>query len=198
MEDIFKAKDEKIRKLSNILTKYADGEELGFLFEGHVLKNIDVFGHYGALSLFLIEAQETYEKYANGLFSTPELLSTITEPDSKLRMKDADAQKDQEWINKREKEYKFPISYYFQEENTFFSFIPRVSEEVPCDFYLVAHYAHYTLEEYVKKYKLENKLQDGKIPLDELYNKMIEKINDRKVDVIERPYKTPAKHAKND
>lgn len=198
MDDVFRSKDEKIRKLSNILNKYADGEELSFVFEGHILKNSDVFGHYGALSLFLVEAQETYEKFANGLFSTPELLSSITEPDSKFKMKEADLQKDQEWINKREREYKFPISYYFQEENTFFSFIPRVSEEIPCDFYLLAHYAHYTLEDYVNKCKLNDKLQDGKIPLDELYNKMIEKINERKVNVIERPYTTPAKHLTND
>lgn len=198
MDDVFRSKDEKIRKLSNILRKYADGEELGFVFEGHILKNSDVFGHYGALSLFLVEAQETYEKYANGLFSTPELLSSITEPDSKFKMKEADLQKDQEWINKREKEYKFPISYYFQEENTFFSFIPRVSEEIPCDFYLLAHYTHYTLEDYVNKCKLNNKLQDGKIPLDDLYNKMLEKINDRKINLIEREYISPAKHAVND
>ena len=62
MEDVFRSKDEKIRKLSNILTKYADGAELSFVFEGHELKNNDVFGHYGTLPLFLVEAQETYEK----------------------------------------------------------------------------------------------------------------------------------------
>lgn len=198
MEDVFRSKDEKIRKLSNILTKYADGAELSFVFEGHELKNNDVFGHYGTLPLFLVEAQETYEKYANGLFTTPELLSTITEPNSKIKMKDADIKKDQEWINKREIEFKFPITYHFQEENTFFSFIPRVSEEIPCDFYLLAHYAHYTLEEYVKRCQLNNVIKNGRIPLDELYNKMIEKINDRKLNIIERPYTAPAKHMVNE
>lgn len=193
MEDIFKSKDEKIRKLTNILTKYADAEEVEFLFEGHALKNVDVFGHYGALSLFLIEAQETYESIANGIYSTPELLQSITDG-SKVKMKESETNSDKEWMKNKEKEFKFPISYYFQEENTFFSFIPRVSEEIPCDFYLLAHYTHYTLDEYVKKYKAENKLQNGKVPLDELYQKMIEKINDRKVNVIERAYKEPAKH----
>lgn len=201
MEDVFKAKDEKIEKLSKVLTKFADGEQFEFVFEGHALKNSDVFGHYGALSLFLIDAQETYEKLANGIFSTQELLRPIVAPESKIKIKESDEIKDKEWMEKKEKEkvYKFPISYHFQDENTFFSFIPRVSEEVACDFYLIAHYTMHSLEEYVKKCKMENRLQDGKIPLDELYNKMLEKINERKIMVIERPYTAPAKHiAMND
>lgn len=194
MSSNYKSQDEKIEKLSKILKTFADNEGVEFVFEGHPLKNIDVFGHYGALSLFLVEAQEIYEKIANGNFSTTELLGTIVPPDQKPKMRVEDLKKDEEWMeNKRKnKEYIFPISYYTQEENTFFSFIPRVSEEIPCDFYLIAHYTHYALDEYVKKYKLT--AENGKIPLDELYNKMLTKINDRKLNLVDKEYIAPAKH----
>lgn len=191
--DNFKSQDKKIQKLSKVLCEYADSKNISFLFEGHPLKNVDVFGHYGALSLFLIEAEELYEKIANGLYSTEELLLNILPENSTVKLKDKDKQLDEKWLSEKEVEHKFPINYFSQDENTFFSFVPRVSEQIPCDFYLIAHYSHYTLEEYIKKY--DNKLIDGKIPLDELYQKMLKKINDGKLKVIERPYVAPAKYA---
>ncbi len=178
-----KSEDKKINKLSRVLIKYTEQEGIEFSFGGNVLYPIEALSFFGGLSLFLIEAKDNYEKIHNGIYTVEELMQglgrKIKEPTFEESIKE------QSYLNKIPKTKLFPIDFYEKEEETFFGFIPRISQEIPCDFLTIAHFSHYTLEEYLKIYK-KNKmlLVDGRVPLDPLYDKMVTKINANKVKII--------------
>lgn len=178
-----KAQDKKIQKLSNVLIKYAEQEGVEFSFGGNALYPIEALSFFGGLSLFLVEAKDNYEKVYNSLYTVEELMQSlgkkIKEPSFEETLKE------QAYLNKLPKSKIFPIEFHEKEEETFFGFIPRISQEIPCDFLTIAHFSHYTLEEYLKIYK-KNKmlLIEGKVPLDPLYDKMVNKINANKVKIL--------------
>ena len=64
----FKALDSKVEKLSVILEKYLDSQEVSFVIQGETLYNHEVSAHFGCLSLFLLKAKDVYEKTFNGAF----------------------------------------------------------------------------------------------------------------------------------
>ena len=171
-----KAPDKKIQKLSNLLVRDAESQGLEFSFGGEEVYPLEVFAHFGALSLFLIEAKENYEKIYNKIYTLEELMQPFGRTLPKLTVEQT--LKEKEYLDKQSIKKVFPIDFYEQESDTYFGFIPRISESLPSDFVLISHFAHYTLEEYVKIYK-KNKmlLMDGKIPLDPLYDKMVKTIN---------------------
>lgn len=181
-----KSSDKKIQKLSNLLVRYADSEGIEFSFGGHNLYPIEAFSFFGGLSLFLIEAKDSYEKIYNNLYTTQELMEGIGKKIKNPTMEQLIAE--QEFLDKQNKSKLFPIEFHEQQEDTFFGFIPRISEEIPCDFHTLAHFSHYTVEEYLKIYK-KNKmlLIEGRIPLDPLYDKMVTKINAQQVKIIPAP-----------
>lgn len=178
-----KSEDKKIQKLSNILIKYADQQGVEFSFGGNTLYPVEALSFFGGLSLFLVEAKENYEKIYNNLYTVGELMDglgkKIKEPTPEQ------IKKEEEFFNKQPKTKIFPIELYQKEEETFFGFEPKVSMDIPADFLTIAHFSHYTLEEYLKIYK-KNKmlLIDGKIPLDPLYDKMVTKFNQNKLRII--------------
>lgn len=175
-----KSEDKKIQKLSNILVKYAEKEGIEFAFGGHEIYPVEAFSFFGGLSLFLIEAKEVYEKLYNNLFTVQELMGSmgkkIKEPSLEESMKEAD------YLSKKPINKIFPIEFHQKENDTFFGFIPRINQNVKSDFLTIAHFTHYSLEEYLKVYQ-KNKmlLIEGKIPLDPLYEKMINKINNNQI-----------------
>lgn len=178
-----KSEDKKIQKLSNILTRYAESEGIEFSFGGNALYPIETFAFFGGLPLFMVEAKEHYEKLYNNLYSVEELMTSLGKkiknptPDELL--------KEQEFLKNQPINKPFPVDLHQKEEDTFFGCVPRVSEEIPCDFLTIAHFSQYTLEEYLKIYK-KNKmlLIDGRIPLDPLYDKMITKMNAKQLKII--------------
>ena len=68
-----KSKDKKIRKLTNILVKWASYKNLEFTLGGEPLYPVETFSDFGGLSLFLIEAKSKYEEvftaYFNGSYA---------------------------------------------------------------------------------------------------------------------------------
>jgi hypothetical protein len=180
-----KAPDKKLQKLSNLLVRYAESEGLDFSFGEEQVYSLETFAHFGCLSLFLIEAKEQYEKIYNKFYTIEELMQPFGRQISKLTVEQTLIE--QTYLDKQKKQKIFPIEFHEQEEDTYFGFIPRLSQSVPSDFVLLAHFAHYSLEEYVKIYK-KNKmlLVDGRIPLDPLYDKMVKKINMQQVQIRQK------------
>lgn len=174
--DYPQSQDKKIQKLSNLLTRYAESEGLEFSFGDTQIYALEAFAHFGGLSLFLIEAKENYEKVYNKIYTIDELMQPFGKAIPQLTIEQT--LKEQDYIENQSKKNVFPIDFHEQEEDTYFGFIPRLSENIPSDFVLLAHFTHYSLDEYIKIYK-KNKmlLIDGKIPLDPLYDKMVKKIN---------------------
>lgn len=178
-----KSEDKKIQKLSNILTRYAESEGVEFSFGGNALYPIETFSFFGGLPLFVVEAKEHYEKLYNNLYSVEELMAGL---DKKIKTPTAEELlKEQELLKNLPINKVFPIELHQKEDDTFFGCVPRVSEEIPCDFSIIAHFSHYTLEEYLRIYK-KNKmlLIDGRVPLDPLYDKMITKMNAKQLKII--------------
>jgi len=177
-----KTEDTKIKKLSKILTKYAEREEVEFLLSDDVLHPSEVLSSSGGLSLFLIEAKEIYEKIYNNLYTAEELMQALGIKLKKLTQEEMI--REQEYLKKIPRNKKFPIDFYENKESLL-GFIPKISKNVPCDFLTLAYFSHYTLEEYLKIYKKNRLLLvDGKIPLEPLYNKMIEKLETKEIKII--------------
>jgi hypothetical protein len=181
-----KSEDKKIQKLSNVLIKYAEQEGIEFSLGGTPLYPVETLSFFGALPLFLIEAKENYEKIYNGLYTTEELMQGLGKKIKEPTMEESI--KEKTFLTNAPKEKVFPISFYEVKDGSFFGFIPRVSQDIICDFLTIAHFSHYTLEEYIKIYK-KNKmlLIEGKVPLDPLYDKMVNKINTNQVKVLSTP-----------
>ncbi len=175
-----RAEDKKIQKLTNLLVKHAERENVEFSFGGEELYLVETFSDFGGFPMFLTEAKEIYEKVYNNLFTVQELMdgigSKIKEPTIEELMKE------QDFLEKQSLTHIFPIEFIKKETDTFFGFIPKTIEGNSGDFAIIAHFSHYSLDEYIKLYK-RNKmlLVDGKIPLDPLYEKMVNKINSKKL-----------------
>ncbi len=177
------SEDKKIQKLTNILVKHAEREGVEFSFGGNDIYPVEALSFFGGLPMFLIEAKETYEKLYNNLFTAEELMlgigKKIKEPSFE------ESVREQEFLSKKTIEKVFPIEFYEKESDTFFGFIPRLAKDIPCDFLTIAHFSHYSLDEYIKIYKRNKMLLiEGKIPLDPLYEKMVNKINNKQVRII--------------
>lgn len=179
-----KAPDKKIQKLANLLTKYVEQEGVEFCFGDQPVFPMETFAHFGCLSLFLLEAKDQYEKMFNNLYTVQELMTPFAHKVKELTME----QKldEDNYLASLPKTKLFPIEFHEQEADTYFGFIPRLSQDMPNDFFILAHFTQYTVEEYIKMYK-EKKLLliDGRIPLDTLYEKMEEKINAKQIDIIQ-------------
>lgn len=178
-----KSEDKKIQKLSNILIKYADQQGVEFSFGGNTLYPVEALSFFGGLSLFLVEAKENYEKVYNNLYTVSELMDGVGK---KIKEPTAEQiKKEEDFFNKQPKTKIFPIELHQKEEETFFGFEPKVAIDIPADFLTLAHFSHYTLEEYLKIYK-KNKmlLIEGKVPLDPLFDKMVNKFNQNKLRII--------------
>lgn len=176
-----KAKNKKIRKLTNILIKYAEKENLEFSFGNEDLYPIEAFSFFGGLSLFLIEAKETYEKIYNNLYTVEDLMSEIGK---NIKITEEEKEIEKNWLSNQKIEKIFPIQFFQEEEEgkTFFGFIPEINNDIPTDFFTLVHFAQYTIEEYVKIYRKKKELnQSQKIPLEPLYEKMVNKINENKI-----------------
>lgn len=196
-----KAPDKKIQKLTNLLIRSAERQGLEFSFSEEDIYAVEAFSHFGGLSLFLLEAKEIYEKLYNKIYSIEELLTVYDKPlakNSKNKkqhvLTEEQKNKEREYLLNLPKKYIFPMELVEQEEGTYFGFIPRVSPEIEPDFVTFAHFTHYALEEYVKNYKLKlsndkKNTNDGVnskivIPLDPLYDKMVQKINNKEVLIL--------------
>lgn len=185
-----KSEDKKIQKLSKLLTKYAESQGVEFSFGGQEVYVLETFANFGGLSLFLMEAKEVYEKVYNNLYTTEELMIEFGKKIKKLTVEES--LREQTYLEGKTKEKIFPIEFVEKSEDTYFGFVPRVSQEIPADFFILSHFAMYSLDEYLKIYK-KNKalLIEGKIPLDPLYEKMLTKINTKQVSINSAPAMAP-------
>lgn len=68
-----KSEDKKIQKITNLLVKYAEKEEVEFSLGGNQLTPVEALSFFSGLALFLIPAKETYEKIYNNLHTVEEL-----------------------------------------------------------------------------------------------------------------------------
>lgn len=181
-----KSEDRKIQKLSNVLIKYAESKGVEFSFGGNVLYPVEALSFFGCLSLFIIEAKETYEKIYNNLYTINELLEVSGKKTKELT--EEQIIKEEDFLKNQPKNKIFPINFQEKETETFFGFVPTVTENIPENFLIITYFTQYTLAEYLKIYK-KNKmlLIDGKIPIDPLYDKMVKKINSQKIKIITSP-----------
>lgn len=177
-----RAPDKKIQKISNLLTRYAESQGIEFCFGEEEVYPTEAFAFFGALSLFLIEAKEIYEKLYNNLYTVEELMESFGKKIKELNLEQL--VKEEQYISNKTKDKIFPVELYQKEEATYFGFIPRLSEN-KSDFYVLAHFALFAVEEYVKEYMAKPiLLLDGRVPLDPLYEKMLKKINAKEIQII--------------
>ena len=176
------APDKKIQKISKLLTKYAESQGIEFCFGDNEVYPAEAFAFFGALSLFLIEAKEIYEKLYNNLYTVEELMETFGKKIKELNLEEV--LKEESYMSNKHKDKIFPIELHQKEKDTYFGFIPKLTEG-KSDFYVLAHFTLFAVEEYIKQYKLKPiLLVDGKIPLDPLYDKMINKINTKEMNIV--------------
>lgn len=177
-----KAPDRKIQKISNLLTKYAESQGIDFSFGDDQVSPTEVFAFFGALSLFLVEAKEIYEKLYNNLYTVEELMSSFDKKIKELNLEQT--LKEESYLSNKKKDKVFPIELHQKEQETYFGFIPRITSE-KVDFYILAHFSLFAVEEYVKQY-MEKPilLVDGKVPLDPLYEKIINKLNSKQISIV--------------
>lgn len=186
------APDHKIQKITNLLVRYAESLDYKFSYCGEDIYPVETFSYFGGLALFALEAKEYYEKIYNKLFTVEELLSIYDKPvfsnKKGLVITDEDRKKDRAYIENLEINKKFGIELVEQEENTYFGLIVRISPDKNVDFSTLSHLFVYSLDNYVKEYKLKNNIDilNEPIPLDELYDKMINKINANKINIINK------------
>lgn len=185
-----KSEDKKIHRLSKLLTTYAESQGVEFSFGGQEVYALETFAHFGALPLFLMEAKEVYEKVYNNLYTTEELMIEFGKKIKKLSVEEN--LKEQSFLETKPRDKVFPIDFVEKSEDTYFGFVPRISQEIPADFFMLSHFTMYSLDEYLKIYK-KNKalLIEGKIPLDPLYERMVTKINTKQVFIRSEPNLTP-------
>ena len=185
-----KSEDKKIHRLSKLLTTYAESQGVEFSFGGQEVYALETFAHFGALPLFLMEAKEVYEKVYNNLYTTEELMIEFGKKIKKLSVEEN--LKEQSFLETKPRDKVFPIDFVEKSEDTYFGFVPRISQEIPADFFMLSHFTMYSLDEYLKIYK-KNKalLIEGKIPLDPLYERMVTKINTKQVFIRSEPNLAP-------
>lgn len=177
-----KAPDKKIQKISNLLTRYAESQGIEFCFGDEEVYPTEAFAFFGALPLFLIEAKEIYEKLYNNLYSVEELMASFGKKIKELNLEQV--LKEESFLSQKKRDKVFPIDLHQKEEETYFGFIPRLSDN-KVDFYILAHFSLFAVEEYVKDYlKKPVLLVDGRVPLDPLYEKMLNKLNTKQIPII--------------
>lgn len=153
----------KIQLLTDILISYLEKEDVKFTIEGSDLFPQEVVGHFGCLPLFLLDSKENYEKAFNLNFDLNDLGSAYGKSLNVL-----EESKFEQPIVANTKF--FPISF-IDDQEAYFNAIPSIDAQ-GAPFVIFAHFAHHSVEEYIKYY-LNNKhlMIDGKIPLDALYQK---------------------------
>lgn len=177
-----KAPDKKIQKISKLLTKYAESQGIEFSFGDEEVYPAEAFAFFGALPLFLIEAKEIYEKLYNNLYTVEELMETFGKKIKELNLEET--LKEDKFLSNKVKTKIFPIELHQKEQETYFGFIPRLSKD-KVEFHALAHFSLFAVEEYVKKYmQMPVLLVEGRVPLDPLYEKMLNKLNTNQMSII--------------
>lgn len=174
------SEDKKIQKITNILIKYAEINDIGFTFGGSELYPVEAFSDFGGLSLFLNEARETYQKLTSKDFTFNELMESIGNKNIVLSKQQVEIEN--EYLEKLKKP-NFPIDYIEREDGTFFGFYPTFSNNLEHNFNFMVHLTFFSLEECIKKAK-EKKLEVNKVPLDELYEKLVSDLSRKKFTLI--------------
>ena len=178
-----KSSDKKIRKLTNILVNYAEQNDIKFSLGGEEVYSVETFSDFGALSLFLLEAKELFEKLYNNKFTIEELMQPFGKKIKQLTTEEEKQESD--YLNKQPTNKTFPILFEQKEEGTYFGFAPVINKNTDNDFYIISHFALHIIDEYVKQYKNNKSLMiNGMIPLDALYDKLIKNINNNKIEII--------------
>lgn len=176
------SQDPKLRKLTNMLVRYAETEGLVFSLDGEKSFPQEVFGHFGCLAFFLIEAKELYEKIYNKKYSFEDLMSGIGR---NATLNEEQLRQDSEYLSGIESNKLFPIKFVENSEKTYFGFEPQIVEGMPDDFIILTHFTHCSVEEYVKAYKKnkEKMLKGEMIPIEPLYRRIVEKINSGLIEI---------------
>lgn len=177
--DEFKALDNKVEKLSAILEKYLDSQEVSFVIQGETLYNHEVSAHFGCLPLFLLKAKDTYEKVFNNAYSAEELAQFLNLDANFINTLENAKNMSQVKIEK-----KFPIDFVENESSYFNSSPVMLNASNGAVFSIVSHFTFYSIEEYVKQYKKNRGLMiDGKIPLDPLAEEWELAVRNRLVEI---------------
>lgn len=183
------SEDNRIQKISNVLIKFAEKEDVNFSFGGSELYPVEALSDFGGLSLILSDAKETFEKIYNKSYSFKELMEPFCKTDILLTKEQED---EEDSFFKSQPAPDFPISFFEKEDGTFFGFVPKFTNSQDKAFNFMIHLSVFSLEECIKKAK-KNKLVKNKkvIPLDGLYDKMVNKISTKKLKVIKAPKLDP-------
>lgn len=173
--------DQKIQLLTELLSSYLEKTEVEFCIEENDLFYPEVVGHFGCLPLILLDAKENYEKIFNQDLK-------IEDFGDAFKSKITDELKEQFTIEDKPRAKTFGIDF-ITDEQAFFDAIPVVAGgSSAVSFVVLAHFAHYSLEEYIA-YFMKNKhlLKNGKIPLDNLYLKWKNAVLGNKIEIKPAP-----------
>jgi hypothetical protein len=178
-----KSSDKKIQKISNMLIKESENKGVEFCFGEQPLSSIETFSYYGALSLFLVEAKEIFEKTYNNLWTVKDLMEPLGGINRELTIEEE--MLESEYLKKLPKNKTFPITFVADSGINYFGFVPYSNSDFTVkDFYMVTHFTHYVIENYIKTYALNRMLLvDGRIPLDPLFEKLNNKLNSYELNI---------------
>lgn len=169
--------DKKIQKMTDILVRYSDLNGFNYSFGGSELYPVEAFSDFGGLSLFLNESRELFQKLYSKNYSYKELMESIGRRN--IILTQSQIQKESSYLDSI-KTKEFPVNFLEKEEGTFFGFSPIFSDTNNGEFNIIAHLTFYSLEECIKKAK-EKKIENNAIPLDDLYEKMVLDISNKKL-----------------
>ena len=161
------SKDKNIQKLTQHLIDYIDNEKIKFNLWHWQLKSIEAMSFFGGLPLFLGEAHELHK---------------IQNADYCFKLKPNYSDK---LILKLNKKYSdipiFPIVFTECTEKTYFDIQPKFFDNKDSSFEIVKKFTMMSLKNYINYYQNNPQLLfEGSIPLEPLYEKLLDKVNNSK------------------
>ena len=169
--------DPRIQFLAEMVLKQISEAQVEFSIEGTDLFPQEVAGHFGCLNLLLYETQEVFENIMQQKFTASDFQS--------LGLKFENSDKTFDGLKKIAEKRKFSI-LYAEDAEAYFNCVPYFEENI-MSFAVLAHFTHYTVEEILNLYlKNKNLLVNGKIPLDDIYNKWKKAVENNKIILEEK------------
>jgi hypothetical protein len=175
-----KSEDRQIQKITNVLSEFAISNGVTFSFQEEEIYPIEVFSDFGFLTVFLADAKILYEKIFNNLYSVSDLMSVFGN-NRELQLSPEQVKIEHAYYAKTIKTKVFPVNFV-ENESALLDMNPVMKGNLPSDFILVSHFAHYTVEEYIKIYKRNKSLLiDGKIPLEPIVKNFTDLLSNGKI-----------------
>lgn len=170
--------DVKIQFIVEMIYQQINEAEVDFIIEGTEILKEEVAGHFGCLNLLMIEVKEYYDKIMQQKFT----IKDFEEMNFKLQNKDTESIIN--GINKLNEKKQFPI-IFTEDEDAYFNCVPYFDDNF--SFAIVIHFIHFSIEELINFYKKNPKLLvNGRISLDNIYNKWKKAVENNEITLFEK------------